>query len=75
MKTMISMDGKRIFRTTDEKASQLYVEGEANYAPKSLWKEKVRDVNKKEETTKPTGKKTSNKLSKSQKRHMRKTNR
>ena len=49
MKTMISMDGKRIFRTTDEKASQLYVDGEANYAPKSLWKEKVRDINKKEE--------------------------
>ena len=42
------MDGKRIFRVTDEKASKLYIEGEANYAPKSLWKEKVRDVNKKD---------------------------
>ena len=49
MKTMVSMDGKRIFRVTDEKASELYMEGEANYAPKSLWKEKVRDINKKEE--------------------------
>ena len=48
MKTMVSMDGKRIFRVTDEKASELYIEGEANYAPKSLWKEKVRDLNKQE---------------------------
>ena len=72
MKTMISMDGKRIFRVTDEKASQLYIEGEANYAPKSLWKEKVRDVEKPTEE-KPTNKK-SNKMSKSQKRHMRKSN-
>ena len=66
------MDGKRIFRVTDEKASQLYIEGEANYAPKSLWKEKVRDVEKPTEE-KPTNKK-SNKMSKSQKRHMRKSN-
>ena len=73
MKTMISMDGKRIFRVTDEKASELYIEGEANYAPKSLWKEKVRDVNKQEET--PKGEKPkSNKMSKSQKRHMKKSN-
>ena len=73
MKTMISMDGKRIFRVTDEKASELYTEGEANYAPKSLWKEKVRDVNKQEET--PKGEKPkSNKMSKAAKRHMRKSN-
>ena len=49
MKTMISMDGKRIFRVTDDKASELYTEGEANYAPKSIWKEKVRDVDKPKE--------------------------
>ena len=71
MKTMISMDKKHIKRVTDEKAVKLYHEG-WNYTNKSVWKEKVRDVNKKEETTKPAGKKTSNKLSKSQKRHMRK---
>ena len=73
MKTMISMDGKRIFRVTDDEASELYVGGEANYAPKSLWKEKVRDIEKptEEETT---TKKKSNKMSKSQKRHMRKAN-
>ena len=72
MKTMVSIDGKRIFRTTDEKASELYNDGDANYAPKSLWKEKVRDVEKPKEET-PT-KKKSNKMSKSAKRHMRKSN-
>ena len=72
MKTMISMDGKRIFRVTDDEASELYVGGEANYAPKSLWKEKVRDIEKptEEETTTKT---KSNKMSKSAKRHMRKS--
>ena len=71
MKTMISMDGKRIFRVTDDEASELYVGGEANYAPKSLWKEKVRDVEQPTEE-KPT-KKKSNKMSRAQKRHMRKS--
>ena len=72
MKTMISMDKKHIKRVTDEKAIKLYHEG-WNYTSKSVWKEQVRDVNKTEE--KPTtDKKTSNKLSKSQKRHMRKSN-
>ena len=70
MKTMISMDKKQIKRVTDEKAAVLYHGGDWNYTTKSVWKEQVRDVEKKEET--PTGKKTSNKLSKSQKRHMRK---
>jgi hypothetical protein len=68
MKTMISMDKKHIKRVTDEKAIKLYHEGWI-YTSKSVWKEKVRDANKKEET--PTNKK-SNKLSKSQKRNMRK---
>ena len=49
MKTMMSVDGKKIIRISDEKASQLYSEG-FRYVSKSLWKEKVRDVNKKEET-------------------------
>ena len=72
MKTMISMDGKRIFRVTDDEASELYVGGEANYAPKSLWKEKVRDIEQPTEE-KPT-KNKSNKMSKAQKRHLRKSN-
>ena len=70
MKTMISMDKKHIKRVTDDKAAKLFHEG-WQYTNKSVWKEKVRDVNKKEEEP-TTGKKTSNKLSKSQKRHMRK---
>ena len=79
MKTMISMDGKRIWRTTNERASELYSGGEANYIPKSLWKEKVRDVKKESVVNKDTDKvemvtKKSNKMSKSTKRHMRKAN-
>ena len=72
MKTMISMDKKHIKRVTDEKASELFHEG-WNYTTKSVWKEKVRDVNKKEETSQED-KPKSNKMSKSQKRHMRKAN-
>ena len=52
MKTMMSMDKKIIKRVTDEKASELYHDGGWNYTTKSEWKEKVRDVNKKEETKK-----------------------
>ena len=57
MKTMRSTDGKRIWRTTDEKASELYHSGNANYAPKEEGMEKVK----------------TNKPSKAQKRQMRKT--
>ena len=70
MKCMMSVDGSNIVRVSDEKASELFSEG-FRYVSKSLWKEKVRDV---ETTTeeKPT-KTKSNKLSKSQKRHLRKS--
>ena len=51
MKCMMSVDNKHIRRVTDEKASELFGEG-WRYVAKSLWKEKVRDVNKKEETKK-----------------------
>ena len=68
----MSVDNKHIKRVTDEKAAELYHEG-WRYVAKSVWKEKVRDVNKPEEEEKPT-KKKSNKMSKSQKRHMRKSN-
>ena len=70
MKCMMSVDGSNIVRVSDEKASELISEG-FRYVSKSLWKEKVRDV----ETTieeEPTNKK-SNKMSKAQKRHMRKS--
>ena len=71
MKTMRSIDGKRIWRTTDDKASQLYADGEANYATKEEWKREVRDIDKPKEE--PKKKTKSNKPSKSQKRQMRKT--
>ena len=71
MKTMRSRDGKRIWRTTDEKASVLYHNGDANYAPKEEWKKEVRDFNKPKETAEVKSK--TNKPSKAQKRQMRKT--
>ena len=71
MKCMMSVDGSNIVRVSDEKATELYHEG-FRYVSKSLWKEKVRDVNKSTEEEKPTNKK-SNKMSKAQKRHTRKS--
>ena len=70
MKTMMNLDGTQIIRVSDEKASGLFEEG-YRYIAKSIWKEKVRDVNKptKEETTTKT-----NKMSKAQKRHLKKSN-
>tara|TARA_Y100001963_G_C6564036_1_gene345700 strand:- start:244 stop:474 length:231 start_codon:yes stop_codon:yes gene_type:complete len=73
---MMSVDNKHIQRVSDEKASELYGEG-WRYVAKSLWKEKVRDVNKEEEVNEETGKtemvtKKSNKMSKAAKRHARK---
>ena len=70
MKCMASVDKKHIRRVTDKEASQLYEEG-WNYISKSLWKEKVRDIEKPTEE-KPT-KSKSNKMSKAQKRHLRKS--
>ena len=71
MKTMRSRDGKRIWRATDERASQLYADGEANYATKEEWKREGRDCNKPKETAGVKSK--TNKPSKAQKRQMRKT--
>jgi len=71
MKCMMSVDGSNIVRVSDDKASELYHEG-FRYVSKSVWKEKVRDVEKTTET-KPT-KTKSNKMSKSEKRHLRKSN-
>ena len=70
MKCMMSVDGSNIVRVSDEKASELFSEG-FRYVSKSLWKEKVRDVEK--PTEKPT-KTKSNKMSKAAKRHLRKSN-
>ena len=62
MKCMMSVDGSNIVRVSDERASELFSEG-FRYVSKSLWKEKVRDVE--EPTKKPTNKKN-NKLSKAE---------
>jgi len=71
MKCMMSVDGSNIVRVSDEKASELFSEG-FRYVSKSVWKEKVRDINKSTEEEKPTNKK-SNKMSKAQKRHLKKS--
>ena len=78
MKTMETLDGKRILRVSDEKAAELYHDMEAKYIPKSEWKEKVRDVKKEPVVNKDTDEvemvtKKSNKMSKSAKRHLRKS--
>ncbi len=78
MKCMMSVDNKHIQRVTDDKASELYGEG-WRYVSKSVWKEKVRDVNK-EIKESPVGvgfahKDTkANKMSKAAKRQSRKSN-
>ena len=77
MKTMMSLDGTQIVRVSDEKASRLYSDG-YKYIAKSIWKEKVRDINKEEEVNEETGKtemvtKKSNQMSKAAKRHLRKS--
>ena len=72
MKTMMNLDGTQIVRVSDEKASGLFEEG-YRYIAKSIWKEEVRDVEKPKEET-PKVDKKSNKMSKAQKRHARKSN-
>ena len=75
MKTMMSLDGTQIVRVSDEKASRLFSDG-YKYIAKSIWKEKVRDIEKTHDEVQD-GKlisKKSNKMSKAQKRHLRKSN-
>ena len=67
MKTM-QLDDK-IVRVSDSEGANLFLEG-WSYVSKSEWKEKVRDVGEPQEE-KPT-KTKNNKMSKSQKRHLRK---
>ena len=61
MKCIMSLDEKHIKRVTDEEASELFHEGGWRYVAKSVWKEKVRDVETKEEI--PKGNIKSNKMS------------
>ena len=69
MKCMMSSDGTNIVRVSDEEASELYHNENFKYVAKSVWKEKVRDIEQPQEQ--PTNKK-SNKMSKAQKRNLRK---
>ena len=74
----MSVDGKKIIRVNNERASELYSEG-FKYVPKTMWKEKIRDVEKEPTVNKDTGEtemvsKKSNEMSKAQKRHVRKSN-
>ena len=73
MKCMMSSDGNNIVRVPDEEASELYHNENYKYVAKSVWKEKVRDLKKPTEEI-PKDNKKSNKMSKAQKRHMRKSN-
>ena len=78
MKCMMSSDGTRVLRVSDDEASKLYHNENFKYVAKSVWKEKTRDVNKEPELNEDTGevemvKKKSNKMSKAQKRHARKS--
>ena len=73
MKTMLSVDGKKILRVTEDKARELYMEG-FRFIPKSEWKEKVRDVDKPKPTEEEPTKEKNNKMSRATKRHMRKAN-
>ena len=70
MKCMMSSDGTNIIRVSDDEASKLYHNENFKYVSKAIWKEKVRDT---EQPQEPTNKKT-NKMSKAQKRQLRKSN-
>ena len=76
MKTMMSLDGAQIVRVSDEKASKLFHDDGYRYIAKSVWKEKVRDIEKNHDEVED-GKlisKKNNKMSKASKRHSRKSN-
>jgi hypothetical protein len=75
---MMSSDGTNIVRVSEDEASELYHNENYKYVAKSVWKEKVRDINREPELNEETGKlemvtTKSNKMSKAQKRHMRKS--
>ena len=79
MKCMMSSDGTNIVRVSEDEASKLYHNENYSYIAKSVWKEKVRDANKEPvyneynfNGVKIPNK--SNKMSKAQKRHLRKSN-
>ena len=79
MKCMMSSDGTRVLRVSDDEASKLYHNENFKYVAKSVWKENTRNVNKEPALNENTGKvemvkKKSNEMSKAQKRHAKKSN-
>ena len=44
MKCMMSSDGARILRVSDDEASKLYDNENYSFVAKSVWKEKVRFI-------------------------------
>ena len=78
MKCMMSSDGTHIVRVSDDEASGLYHNENYSYVAKSVWKEKVRDIDKEPAVNEETGNlemvtKKSNKMSKAAKRHLKKS--
>ena len=72
MKTLRHKEVGNLKRRPNEEAHKMFETGKWEYVPKSVWKEQTRYVGKTEEIS--TGKKKSNKMSKSSKRHLRKKN-
>ena len=72
MKCMMSVDGRKILRVTEDKAQELYMEG-FRYVPKSMWKEKVRDIDKPKPTEEEPTKNKNNEMSRATKRHLKKS--
>ena len=54
MKCMMSSDGTHIVRVSDDEASELYHNENFKYVAKSVWKEKVRDLEIKDPCSSPT---------------------
>ena len=74
MKCMANIDETVVIRVTDEEADVLVHEG-FHHVAKSVWKEKVRDVDiKQSNEDNQITKNKSNKMSKSTKRHLRSKN-
>ena len=70
MKCMANQDESVVVRVSEKEAEMMQHEG-FHFVPKSVWKEKVRDTERPVESN-PT-KAKSNKMSKSAKRHLRKS--
>ena len=61
MKTLRHKEAGNLKRRPDEEAQKMFETGNWEFVPKSVWKEQVRDINKKEETKKSKKKKSKKK--------------